>query len=231
MKKISFITIHPAFISSYLNFGVFSSAIKRCGMDVEVIDLRDFAIDKRGSVDDRAYGGGDGMIMRPEPLVSAVKSIRTEASRIIFPGPAGRPWNQKIAGKLSKTLDHAIFICGRFGGVDQRVIELLVDYEFSLGDFVISGGELASLTMADCILRLIPGVLGNRQSSITDSFSSDLNGMLEYPQYTRPPCYEGLSVPEALISGDHATIESWKKAASLQLTRFRRPDLIDSKDK
>ncbi len=231
MKKISFITIHPEFVGSYLKFGVFASAINKCGIEVEVINLRDFAIDKHGSVDDRAYGGGDGMIMRPEPLANAVRSTKALGSHVIYPGPAGRPWNQEIAGKLSATLNHGIFICGRFGGVDQRVIDLLVDYEFSMGDYVISGGELASLTMADCLLRLIPGVLGNRASSVIDSFSPKLNGMLEYPQYTRPPNFEGLSVPGALISGDHEAIDSWKKAASRELTQFRRPDLIKMSDK
>ncbi|SMF34122.1 tRNA (guanosine(37)-N1)-methyltransferase TrmD [Pseudobacteriovorax antillogorgiicola] len=232
MKRFSFITIHPQFIESYLSFGVFKSAQDRGLVSVDIINLRDFAVDRHGSVDDRAYGGGDGMIMRPEPLAQAVNHIRTPQSFVIFPSPHGQSWSHQNASQLTSSQDkqHLIFICGRFGGIDQRFIDRYVDLQVSMGDFVVSGGELPSLLMSDSILRLVPGVLGNQDSSELDSFSPGLSGLLEHPQYTRPLVFEGCEVPAVLRSGNHKAIEQWKHQQSKAVTEQYRPDLLSKSE-
>lgn len=228
MLKIAFASIHPDFINSYLGFGVFGSAQKKRLAEFGVINLRDFAIDARGSVDDRPYGGGDGMIMRPEPLADCVKSLGRPL--VILPSAQGQVWNQsraaQVLAKVKERPDGVIFVCGRFGGVDQRFIERYVDLEISLGDFIISGGELASLAVADSLLRLIPGVLGHEDSAEVDSFSDALQGRLEFAQYTRPSEFEGIKVPEVLQSGDHAAIARWRLESSINTTKLKRPDLL-----
>lgn len=228
--RFSFVTIHPEFISSYLRFGVFSSATKSGACSFDVINLRDFAVDHHGSIDDRAYGGGDGMVMRPEPLARAVEHIRQESpnAKVVFPSPQGLLWKHSLAeDTVSKGIEHLVFICGRFGGIDQRFIDLYVDLQFSLGDFVLSGGELASLSIGDSLLRLIPGVLGNKDSSLNDSFAEGNDGLLEAPQYTRPPVFEGKAVPEVLMQGNHKLIKQWRQEQSKQVTERLRPDLLD----
>lgn len=223
MKRISFITIHPSFIESYAKFGVFRAA-ERLGLSFNVVNLRDFAIDKHKSIDETPFGGGDGMVMRVEPLAAAIRSL--PRAKVIVTSPSGRTWTQADAERYAKADDDLIFVAGRFAGIDQRFLDSFVDDDVSLGDFVLSGGELPSLILADSILRLIPGVLGNAQSPLEDSFGSGMAGMLEYPLYTRPLEFEGSKVPEVLLSGDHKAISAWRKDQALEKTRRLRPDLL-----
>lgn len=224
MRRFSFITIHPQFIEAYLKFGVFRAA-ERQGLGFSAINLRSFAVDKHGSIDDSPFGGGDGMVLRVEPLAAAVRSL-PQPAKVIVTSPSGRRWTQADAEGYAKSGDDLIFIAGRFAGIDQRFLDTFVDDDISLGDFVVSGGELPSMLLADSILRLIPGVLGNAQSYQEDSFGSELAGMLEYPLYTRPLEFEGENVPEVLLSGDHKLIAEWRRNEALKKTRRLRPDLL-----
>ena len=228
MRHMTFVTIHPEFVRAYFEFGVFKSAVQRGLLALDVVDLRDFAVDKHGSVDDDPYGGGDGMVLRPEPLADAVNAIRqqTPNAKVVLTSPAGRAWTSDQAESFADCDDSYIFICGRFAGIDQRFIDAYVDLEVSLGDYVISGGELASLVMGDAILRFIPGVLGHAESAKRDSFGSAFEGALEHPLYTRPAAFAGVEVPSVLRSGDHEAIAQWRRAQSLDRTQKRRPDLL-----
>jgi tRNA (guanine37-N1)-methyltransferase len=229
-KDIYFISIHPRFIEGYFGFGVFASA-KGANPTINFhnIDLRQFATDQRGSVDERPYGGGEGMIMRPEPLRDALAAI-SFPRKVVLMTPAGKLWSHSDAVAFSQNSNETlVFICGRFGGVDQRFIDRYVDIEISIGDWIVSGGELAALLVVDSILRQIPGVLGDHQSATHDSFASGCQGMLEAPQYTKPQVFEGLEVPEVLRSGDHGKIAAWKRAESLKLTGIRRPELLKAR--
>lgn len=223
-RTFAFFTVHPQFIEAYAKFGVFRSA-ERGGVAIQAVNLREHAVDKHGSVDDTPFGGGDGMVLRPEPLVSALQNF-TRPRKIFVTSPSGRPWTQADAARYAAGDEDLIFISGRFAGIDQRFLENYVDEDISLGDFVISGGELATLMLADSILRLIPGVLGNYQSAKEDSFSEELKGLLEYPLYTKPLEFEGKKVPNVLMSGDHAKIAAWRKAEALKKTERLRPDLL-----
>jgi tRNA (guanine37-N1)-methyltransferase len=231
MRTITFISVQPELIASYCAFGVFRRAQAQGQIAIKNINLRDFAIDRHGSIDARPYGGGDGMVMRPEPLAAAVEAVRRQAEippLVILPSPQGQLWRQQTAGELQTTGRDLILICGRFGGVDQRFIDRYVDYEFSLGDFVISGGELAALAMVDSLLRLEPGILGHQDSAAEDSFGAALNGGLEYPLYTKPEVFEGETVPPVLLSGDHKAIATWRREQAEAVTRRKRPDLARS---
>jgi len=227
-RQLAFISVHPDFIASYLGFGVMASAIRQSLIQVQNIGLRDFAVDRHGSVDAPPYGGGDGMVLRPEPLADALASVQKSARKplVICPSPQGTRWNHEAASQLAAEERDLIFVCGRFAGIDQRFIDQYVDLEFSVGDFVISGGELASLAMADSILRLVPGVLGHPQSSQDDSFATGLAGGLEYPLYTKPSIFNDQPVPQVLTSGDHQAITKWRQEMALQVTKKKRPDLI-----
>ena len=222
--RFQFVTVHPEFIESYFKFGVFQAALKKDLAHFKAIDLRDYAVDKHGSVDDHPYGGGDGMVLRPEPLRDAVSAFPTV--RVIALTPTGTPWSQKEALKFASEGESLTFVCGRFGGMDQRFVDKYVTDEFSLGDYILSGGELAALSMVDSILRLIPGVLGNLESAQQDSFSESLGGMLEYPLYTRPQIFEDIEVPGVLLSGNHEKIAEWRGHQSEVRTRLKRPDLL-----
>ncbi len=224
MIKVTFVTIHPEFVKAYFDFGVFSSAIKKRLATIEVLNLRDFATDKHGSVDDTPYGGGDSMVMRPEPLKAALQTI--SSPYVLMPSAGGKPWTADLAKNTIAKNNHVVIICGRFAGIDQRFVDLYVDQEVSFGDFVISGGELPGLMMVDSCLRLIPGVLGNDQSALDDSFGDGMNGLLEYPIYTKPQVFEGVKVPEVLLSGNHQKIERWRKQQALEKTKRNRPDLL-----
>lgn len=224
MLKLAFISIHPEFINSYKKFGVFAAAERKSLAEIDTLNLRDFASDRHKSVDDRPYGGGDGMILRPDVLAKSISSISYANPKVIFTSPAGKPFAQADAERLSKESNLA-FVCGRFGGCDQRFIEHYVDEEFSMGDFVMSGGELPCLSIADSILRLIPGVLGHQESAAYDSFGSSMSRRLEHPQFTRPIEFEGKQVPQVLRSGNHKEIEDWRTKQSKALTQHRRPDL------
>lgn len=239
MRQFHVITIHPDFISSYQSFGAFRQAAKNNLAKVNPINLRDFAIDHHGSVDAAPFGGGESMVLRPEPLAAAVNSLGSSSSSsspapyVILPSPSGKVWTQKAANDLAAFDPERpiIFVCGRFGGVDQRFIDRYVDSEYSLGDFVLAGGELAALCMIESVLRQIPGVLGNWDSACFDSFSPHFAGRLEHPLYTKPEIFEGLAVPPVLRSGHHALIARWKKDQSIKQTRLKRADLLDPSDR
>ena len=225
MLSLSFITIHPSLIHAYESFGVFRSAQEKGLASVEAIDLRNFSMNNYCAVDDRPYGGGDGMIMRPEPLSQAIQTFKTPPF-VILTSPAGTPWRHQFAMNLAQMDRPIAFICGRFGGIDQRFIDRYVHAEYSVGDFVLSGGELPSLMIADSILRQIPGALGNDESAELDSFTRANLGRLEHPVYTRPQIFEGEPVPPELTSGDHAKVAKWKSSEALRRTILKRPDLI-----
>ena len=186
------------------------------------LNLRDFTDDKHRTTDDRPFGGGPGMVMKPEPVFRAVESVRSEKSRVILMCPQGKPFTQKRAQELSNE-EHLIFVCGHYEGLDERIREALIDEEISIGDYVLTNGVLPAAVVIDAVVRLIPGVLGGEGATEQESFSESL---LEYPQYTRPPEFRGMKVPEELLSGDHAAIAKWRRLQSEKRTAERRPDLL-----
>ena len=189
------------------------------------MNLRDYTHDKRGTVDDKPYGGGAGMLMKVEPLFEAVEDLRKENTLVLMTSPSGEPFNQKMAHELAAK-EHILIICGHYEGVDERVREALVDREVSIGDYVLTSGNLPAMVMVDAVTRLLPGALGSPESEVDESFE---NGLLEYPQYTRPPVFRGMEVPEVLLSGNHAEIAKWRREQSEQRTAGRRPDLLNKK--
>jgi len=223
--KVDVLTIFPEiFESGYLRVGILGRAIEKNLISINIVNLRDFTDDPHRSTDDRPYGGGDGMVMKPEPIVRAVESlgeIGSNSLRILL-SPQGEKFDQDLAWELSAR-ERLVLICGRYEGVDERVREICVDREISIGDYVLSGGELAALVVIDAVARLIPGVLGNYGSVVEDSFK---DWLLEYPHYTRPRVFRGRSVPEVLLSGDHERIRLWRRREALRRTAIRRPDLL-----
>lgn len=227
------ITMMPRFVAAYQEFGVLKAALRAGSLKLAITDLRDHAVDHRGTVDDKPYGGGDGMVLRPEPLARAIADIApqgtTAAPYIIYTSPKGKPFTQGEAeqlAQLARTGRPLGFICGRFAGIDQRIEDRYVDQTYSLGDFVVSGGELPVLMMVDAICRGLPGVMGSPASYQEDSLGGGMAGGLEYPLYTRPEQFEGMTVPKELLSGDHEKIRSWRQRASEALTAELRPDLL-----
>lgn len=196
-------------------------AVERGLVKINPVDLRNFAIDARGTVDEKPYGGGPGMLMMPGVCVEAVESLRKEDSLVILTSPRGRRFDQRIAMELAER-KHLIIVAPHYEGVDQRAIDESVDLELSIGDYVLSGGTLAAMVIADAVIRLMPGVLGDDESSLEESHSS---GLLEYPQFTRPPEFRGRRVPEVLLSGDHGKVAEYRRREAEALTRIRRPDL------
>ena len=223
-RTYSIITIHPQFIESYQNFGVFKAASRSQQAKIVTINLRDFAIDQRGTVDDRPYGGGEGMLLRADVLANAVRS--TQAKRVVLLSPDGTHWNQERAEQYATSAVDTAFICGRFEGIDQRFIDNYVDESISVGDYILSGGETAALSVIDSILRLLPQVLGNEDSANLDSLSISQQRQLKHPQYTRPLTFEGKSVPAVLVSGHHENIAKWRQAAKVK----RNPSQVKKKD-
>ncbi|GAB4335476.1 MAG: tRNA (guanosine(37)-N1)-methyltransferase TrmD [Calditrichia bacterium] len=225
--KIDIITIFPGILEAPINESILKQARKRIELEINLIDLREFATDKHRTVDDTPYGGGPGMIMKPEPLFKALESVLpqgiAQTDRVIFPSPQGRLFNQTIAREFSR-YDHLVFICGHYKAVDQRVIDTWVTDEISVGDFILTGGEIPALLMVDAVVRLVPGVLGDIESARTDSFE---NNLLDCPYYTRPEEFRGLKVPEVLLSGHHQKIEEWRLTQKIERTRQRRPDLYE----
>ena len=224
--RIDVITIFPRILREPLDESILKQAQKRIDLQIRLVDLRDYALDKHRTVDDTPYGGGPGMIIKPEPVFRAMEDILgdekpSEKVRIIFPTPQGRLFTQEVAEELSQA-EHLVFLCGHYKAVDQRVIDTWVTDEISVGDFILSGGEIAALLMIDAIVRLIPGVLGDIESARTDSFQ---NYLLDCPYYTRPEVFRGMRVPEVLLSGHHQKIEEWRLQQRIQRTRERRPDL------
>ncbi len=215
--------------------GVFGCSIIKRARDNKLIDIaitnpRDFAFNKHNQVDDTAYGGGAGMVMKPEPIFRAVEAVKEKTqiknSKVILLCPTGKAFSQKKAIELSQ-YEQLIFICGHYEGFDHRIVQHLADEVISIGDYVLTGGELASMVIVDAVARMIPGVLGSGESAATDSF---YNGLLEYPQYTKPREYRGLTVPDVLVSGDHAKIAKWRREQSLRTTYRQRPDLLEKVD-
>jgi tRNA (guanine37-N1)-methyltransferase len=227
--RFDIISIFPELFAGVLECGMLRRAVQSGLVDIRLVNLRDFAKDRHRSVDDRPYGGGEGMVLMPAPLFEAIEfcrgTERNESSQVILLTPQGKPWLQNLAAEFA-TISHLMLICGRYEGVDQRVIDHLVDREISIGDFILTGGEIPAMVVLDSVVRLIPGVLGCRDSAVNESFST---GLLDYPQYTRPARYRGYSVPEVLLSGDHAKIEKWRKDKAFEKTRQARPELMNNK--
>lgn len=222
--KIDIITIFPQYFESPLKIGLLGKAIEKKLVEIRILNLRDFTEDKHKVVDDEPFGGGEGMVFKPEPLYKAIKFIKEEDpdAWIIYLSPQGEVLNQEMAKKLSQKR-HIVLICGRYEGIDERIREHFVDEEISIGDYVLFGGEVASLVLIECVTRLIPGVVGKRDSVEKESFSS---GLLKYPCYTRPREFLGLKVPEVLLSGNHTEIEKYRRKKSLELTIKKKPYLL-----
>lgn len=228
--QIFILTLFPQMFQSPLGGGVFKRALDRNLVKISLINFRDYTHDKHHTVDDYPYSGGAGMVLKPEPLFEAVEAIKsniteerdTNETPVILLTPQGRLFSQQIALELSRH-GHLILICGHYEGVDERVREHLVTDEISIGDYVLSGGELAAMVVAEAVVRLIPGVLGSEISAADDSHVA---GLLEYPQYTRPPVYRGWTVPEVLLSGNHAQVAKWHREQAIIRTLKRRPDLL-----
>ncbi|HZD80033.1 MAG TPA: tRNA (guanosine(37)-N1)-methyltransferase TrmD [Actinomycetota bacterium] len=222
--RIDVVTIFPGIFQGPLRESLLGRAIGRGLIDVRVHDLRDFATDRHRQVDDEPYGGGPGMVMKPEPLFAAVGSLGEAAKRVILLSPAGRRLDQALIRELAVE-PWLVLLCGRYEGVDERVVEGLPAEELSIGDYVLSGGELPALVVLEAVTRLIPGVIGKEASHERDSFGPE--GLLDHPHYTRPAEFRGLRVPEVLSSGDHAQVQRWRREAALDKTRRNRPDLLE----
>lgn len=227
--KCDVLTLFPHVIETYLDESILKRAQNKGLLNVKVHNIRDFTTDRHRVVDDIPFGGGSGMLLKPEPLFRAIDFLRRdeEELKIVYLTPQGRAFNQLAAEEFAHEKKRLVFICGRYEGIDERVRAALVDDEVSIGDYIITGGELAALIVIDASARLIPGVLGDERSKEQESFS---DGILEYPQYTRPRLYRGLKVPDVLFSGNHRKIEQWKKEMSLKRTKERRPDLLNKKN-
>lgn len=218
--KINILTLFPEMFDIF-NHSIIGKAQEKGLVSVKAVNIRDYSINKHRKVDDYPYGGGAGMVMTPQPLVDAIKDCKTKMpGKVIFLGPRGKKFNHKTAIDLSRE-ESVTFVCGHYEGIDERVYKY-IDNEISLGDFILTGGEMAAIPIIDSILRLCPGVLGKEESFMDESFS---DGLLEYPQYTRPDEFEGEKVPEILLSGHHENIRKWRRKQSLLITRERRPDL------
>lgn len=224
--RIDIITIFPKMFDSALNESIIKRAKIKCKVKIAVHNLRDYTLDKHRKVDDRPFGGGSGMVMCPEPIFRAVEALGKDA-KVILLSPKGEKLTQKTAKKLVK-YKHLILICGHYEGIDERVRERLVDQEISIGDYVLTGGELPAMVLIDCLVRLIPGVLGDKASLAFESFEDNL---LEYPHYTRPADFRGRKVPEILLSGNHKKIEAWRRQQALKITRKKRPDLLSREER
>jgi len=220
------ITIFPSIFHAYISEGILKKAINKGIVNIRVHNLRDYTTDKHKSVDDYPYGGGPGMVMKPEPFFRAVKAIKSDGidSYTIMLSPQGEKFDQLMAVRLSKMDKRFILLCGRYEAIDERVRESLADMEISIGDYILTGGELPALVIIDSVVRLLPGVLGDEESLREESFTW---GILDYPHYTRPPDYEGLKVPDILLSGDHKEIALWRRKEALRRTLKRRPDLLE----
>lgn len=225
--RIDVLTIFPRLFAPFLEESILGSALRRGLLAVAVHDLRDWTQDRHRSVDDAPYGGGPGMVLRPEPLVAAIEALAgpkgpERAARVVLLSPQGGRLDQTGLGALASE-EHLVLVCGRYEGVDQRAIDLAVDAELSVGDYVLSGGEVPALVVIEGVARLLPGVVGNPESVADESFQA---GLLEGPHYTRPPIFGGLAVPEVLRSGDHGAVARWRAERARERTRARRPDLL-----
>jgi len=221
--KIDVLTLFPAMFAGPLDESIIKRARTGGLLDVKIHNLRDWARDRHRTVDDRPFGGGPGMLLKPEPLFEAIEDLRRKSTRVILLSPAGRKFNQQIARELAREKD-LLLVTGHYEGFDERVREKLADDELSIGDYVLTNGALPAMVVIDAVARLLPGVLGDDESSHDESFSA---GLLEYPQYTRPAEFRGMKVPEVLVSGNHAEIKKWRAEQATKRTRKRRPDLFE----
>ena len=222
--KIDILTLFPEMFGP-LRESIIGRAVENGRIEINLVNIRDFSADKHKKCDDYPYGGGAGMVMMPQPIAAAIASVdEKHEARRIYLSPKGRTFSQKMLGRLS-SYGHIVLLCGHYEGVDQRVLDLYIDEEISLGDFVLTGGELPAMVVADCLARFQGGVL-SEGSLVDESFT---NGLLEYPQYTRPQVFEGLSVPEVLVSGDHGKVDAWRREQAEKLTKELRPDLLEDK--
>ena len=220
--KIDVLTLFPAMFAGPLDESIIKRAREAGRLDLAIHNLRDYAHDRHKTVDDRPFGGGPGMLLKPEPIFEAVESLAREGTRVILLSPSGRPFNQAIARELAG-IEHLLLVSGHYEGFDERVREQLADDELSIGDYVLTNGALPAMVIIDAVTRLLPGVLGDEDSARDDSFS---HGLLEYPQYTRPAEFRGMKVPEVLLSGNHAEIARWRAEQARLRTQERRPDLL-----
>jgi len=225
--QFDILTLFPEIFSSYVSQSILSKAIESGLVQIDLHDIRNWTLDKHQRVDDRPYGGGPGMVMQVEPVVECVEAIQKTgeiSGHLIMLTPTGKPLNQRLVEELVQRPRH-ILLCGRYEGFDQRVVDILNPLEISIGDYILNGGEVGAMALIDSMIRLVPGVLGDEQSSQDDSFSTG-NRLLEFPHYTRPRDFRGHTVPEVLLSGDHGAIAQWRQEQSLQRTRERREDLL-----
>ena len=220
--KIDVLTLFPAMFAGPLDESIVKRARDTGLVDLKIHNLRDWTHDRHKTVDDRPFGGGPGMLLKPEPLFEAIESLKREKTRVILMSPAGRQFNQAIARELAQQ-EELLFVTGHYEGFDERVREKLADDELSIGDYVLTNGALPAMVVIDAVVRLLPGALGDDESSHDESFS---HGLLEYPQYTRPAEFRGMKVPEVLLSGNHAEIEKWRREQAKLRTKKRRPDLL-----
>ncbi|MBR2468179.1 MAG: tRNA (guanosine(37)-N1)-methyltransferase TrmD [Clostridia bacterium] len=224
--KITILTLFPKMFEA-LNESLIGKAIAKGALDIDVVNFRDFSLDKHKRVDDYAFSGGAGLVLTPQPIYDAIQSVLTPDSYVVYMSPKGTPLTQAKVKQISTDIKHLVVICGHYEGLDERVIELCVDEQISVGDFVLTGGEIPAMALVDSVSRYIDGVLHNPESVEDESFSDNL---LEYPQYTRPREFMGLKVPEVLLNGNHKAIEQWKQEQKLAETKKYRPDLLDKKD-
>lgn len=229
--RLDVLTIFPEFFGQVFDFGIIRRAKLAGIVEINVVDIREFALDKHKMVDDRPFGGGDGMVLKPEPIFAAIENLTGASERDAYPAgtrvvllsPQGKPFKQADAKAFADEAKHVIMICGRYEGVDERVNDMLVTDEISIGDYVLSGGEPAAIVVADSIVRLLPNALGSDTSAENDSFS---DGLLDCPHYTRPAEFRGMKVPDVLLNGNHAEIEKWRFEKALEKTRLNRKDLL-----
>ncbi|MBO5103352.1 MAG: tRNA (guanosine(37)-N1)-methyltransferase TrmD [Clostridia bacterium] len=224
--KIDILTLFPNSFAP-LKESIIGRAVQKNAIEINITDIREFSKDKHKRCDDYTFGGGEGMLMTPQPLFDSIESVLQENSYVIYLSPNGTVFSQKVATRLAEK-EHLVFICGHYEGIDQRVIDTFVDEEISIGDYVLTGGELPSMVVVDAVCRLLPDVLGNANSALNETFSDNL---LEFPQYTRPADFRGMKVPEVLLNGNHAEIAKWRKQQSINLTQQKRPDLLKGEEK
>lgn len=220
--KIDVLTLFPEMFEA-LNHSILMRAQKNNLIEINITNIRDFSKDNNKRCDDYSYGGGAGMIMTPQPLYDAINAVKSKDSHVVFMSPKGTILKQEKVESIAKAYNHLVIVCGHYEGIDERIIKLCIDEELSIGDYVLTGGELPAMVLIDAVARYIPSVLGNNETTSEESFS---NGLLEYPQYTRPSVFMGEKVPEVLLNGNHQEIAKWRKEQSLKITQERRPDLL-----
>ena len=221
--RIDVLTLFPELFDVFEKWSIVGRTIEKGLFSLNKINIRDFSKDKHKRVDDYPFGGGPGMIMKTEPIYNAILDTKSEDSMVIYLSPQGKTYNQQLANSLSRE-KHLILLCGHYEGIDNRIVDNFIDLEISIGDYVLTGGELPAMVLIESIIRLLPGALGSEESYVDESH---YNGLLEYPQYTRPRVFNDLHIPEVLLSGDHKRIDEWRKYESLKTTYIKRPDLLD----